>query len=114
MSGRIVAIAFSLHVEHAGFSALIIRVENMATTSNLEALEVDLNGTTSNTLRKSLLLCLAFFTFPCLVIGEQSSCGVMKKKKERLALQEERLEFLWCESLSFFSLHKNCLPMTRP
>ena len=48
-------------------SRLVTQVENMATMSNLEALEVDLNGTMSNTLRKSLLLCLTSFTFPCLV-----------------------------------------------
>ena len=59
-------------------SRLVTRVENMATMSNLEALEVDLNGTTSNTLRKSLLLCLTgactFFTFPCLVMSILNTC----------------------------------------
>ena len=50
-------------------SRLVTQVENMAAMSNLEALEVDLNGTMSNSLRKSLLLCLTFFTFPCLVMS---------------------------------------------
>ena len=52
-------------------SRLVIRVENMATTgmSNVEVLEVDLNGTTSNSLRRSLLICLTFFTFPRLVMS---------------------------------------------
>ena len=50
-------------------SRLVTQVENMATMNNLEALEVGLNGTTSNTLRESLLLYLTFFTFPCLVMS---------------------------------------------
>ena len=53
-------------------SRLVILVENMATTtsSNLEVLEVDLNGTTSNSLRSSLLIIgSTFFIFPCLVMS---------------------------------------------
>ena len=44
-------------------SRLVTRVENMATMSNLEVLEVDLNGTTSNSLRKFLLVFLPFIKF---------------------------------------------------
>ena len=42
-------------------SWLVIRFENMATMSNLEVLEVDLNGTTSNSLRRSLPYFLHLF-----------------------------------------------------
>ena len=37
-------------------SRLVIRVENMVTTSSLEDLEVDLNGAMSNCLRLALLV----------------------------------------------------------
>ena len=40
-------------------SRLVIRVENMVTTSSLEDLEVDLNGTMSNYLRLALLILLS-------------------------------------------------------
>ena len=40
-------------------SRLVIRVENMVTTSSLEDLEVDLNGATSNYLRLTLLVLLS-------------------------------------------------------
>ena len=52
---------------HVMDSRLVIRVENME--SNLEVLEVDLNGTTSNSLWKSLLIFLTFITFPRLVMS---------------------------------------------
>ena len=42
----------------------VIRVENTVTTSNLEALEVDLNGTMSNYLRLSLLVLTYFLHYP--------------------------------------------------
>ena len=45
-------------------SRLVIRVENTITSSNLEALEVDLNGTMSNYLRLSLLVLTYFLHFP--------------------------------------------------
>ena len=40
-------------------SRLVIRVENMVTTSSLEDLEVDLNGAMSNYLRLALLVLLS-------------------------------------------------------
>ena len=40
-------------------SRLVIRVENMVTTSSLEDLEVDLNGAMSNYLRLALLILLS-------------------------------------------------------
>ena len=40
-------------------SQLIIRVENMVTTSSLEVLGVDLNGAMSNYLRSALLVLLS-------------------------------------------------------
>ena len=45
-------------------SRLVIRVENMVTTSNLEVLEVDLDGTTSNYLQLPLLVLIYFLPFP--------------------------------------------------
>ena len=42
----------------------VIRVENTATTSNLEALKVGLNGTMSNYLWLSLLVLTYFLHFP--------------------------------------------------
>ena len=42
----------------------VIRVENTVTTSNLEALEVDLNGTTSNYFLLSLLVLTYFLHLP--------------------------------------------------
>ena len=42
----------------------VIRVENTVTTSNLEALEVDLNGTMSNCFLLSLLVLTYFLHFP--------------------------------------------------
>ena len=43
-------------------SRLVIRVENMVTTSSLEASEVDLNGAMSNYLRLALLVLLLHFS----------------------------------------------------
>ena len=45
-------------------SRLVIRVENMVTTSSLEVLGVDLNGTTSNYLQLPLLVLTYFLPFP--------------------------------------------------
>ena len=45
-------------------SRLVIRVENMVTTSSLEVLGLDLNGATSKYLQLSLLLLTYFFDFP--------------------------------------------------
>ena len=42
----------------------VIRVENTVTTSNLEALEVDLNGTTSNYFLLSMLALTRFLHLP--------------------------------------------------
>ena len=42
----------------------VIRVENTVTTSNLEALEVDLNGTMSNYFLLPLLVLTYFLHFP--------------------------------------------------
>ena len=42
----------------------VIRVENTVTVSNLEALEVDLNGTTSNCFLSSLLVLTCFLHLP--------------------------------------------------
>ena len=46
-------------------SRLVIRVEDMVTTSIEEVLEVDLNGAVSNYLRQALLVLL--FPSPCYV-----------------------------------------------
>ena len=50
-------------------SRLVIRVENMVTTSSLEVLEVDLNGTTSSSLWRTLLISFTSFTSPCLTMS---------------------------------------------
>ena len=42
----------------------VIRVENTVTTSNLEALEVDLDGTTSNYFLLSMLALTCFLHLP--------------------------------------------------
>ena len=42
----------------------VIRVENTVTTSNLEALEVDLDGTTSNYFLLSMLALTSFLHLP--------------------------------------------------
>ena len=47
-------------------SRLVIRVENMVTTSSLEVLGVDLNGTMSNYFLLSLLVLTYFLHFPSL------------------------------------------------
>ena len=45
-------------------SRLVIRVENMVTTSSLEVLGVDLNGTMSNSFLLSPLVLTYFLHFP--------------------------------------------------
>ena len=50
-------------------SRLVIRVENMVITSNLEVLGVDLNGTTSNSLWLILLADFTLFTSRCLIMS---------------------------------------------
>ena len=50
-------------------SRLVIRVENMVTTSSLEVLGVDLNGTTSNPLWLILFADFTFFTSRCLIMS---------------------------------------------
>ena len=45
-------------------SRLVIRVENVVTTSSLEVLGVDLSGTTSNYLQLLLLVLTYFLPFP--------------------------------------------------
>ena len=50
-------------------SRLVIRVENMVTTSSLEVLGVDPNGAMSNYLRMALLILLSLFTSRCLIMS---------------------------------------------
>ena len=50
-------------------SRLVIRVENMVTMSSLDVFEVDLNGTTSKSLWRTLLISFTSFTSPCLIMS---------------------------------------------
>ena len=50
-------------------SRLVIRVENVVTTSSLEALGVDPNGAMSNPLWLILLADFTFFTSRCLIMS---------------------------------------------
>ena len=77
-------------------SRLVIRVENMVTTSSFEVLGADLNGTMSNYMRLVLLILLSLLLVACL-------CRSYKRLRRKLlymcGMAIVNMAFLWMKVL---------------